>query len=71
MRCLGTRCRRTSGLTTLMVDEGAFALSFRRGVRLEGGRCRWSGCGTNSEVPPMGEMGFGSVGLTQQLRNIA
>ena len=36
-----------------------------------GGGCRWSGCGTNPEVSPMGEMGVGSVGLEQQLRNIA
>ena len=39
-------------------------------MRLEGGGCRWSGCGTNPEVSPMGEIGVGSVGLKQQLRNI-
>ena len=40
-------------------------------MRLEGGGCRWSGCGTDPEVSPMGEMGVGSIGLEQQLRNIA
>ena len=45
---------------------------FKEGcVRLEGGGCRWSGCGTNLQVSPMGEMGVGSVGLKQQLRSIA
>ena len=58
-------------MTALMVGEGAFVLSFRRGVRLEGGSCRWSGCGTNPEVSPMDEMGVESVGLKQKLRNIA
>ena len=38
--------------------------------RLEGGGCRWSCCGTNPEVSPMCEMGVGSVGLKQLLRNI-
>ena len=52
-------------MTALMVGEGAFALSFRRGVRLEGGSCTWSGCGTNPEVSPMDEMGVESVGLKQ------
>ena len=32
-------------------------------MRLEGGSCRWSGCGTNPEVSPMGEIGVRSVGL--------
>ena len=58
-------------MTALTVGEGAFALSFRRGVRLEGGGCRWNDYGTNPEVSPMGDMGVGSVGLKQQLRNIA
>ena len=39
-------------------------------MRLEGG-CRWSCCGTNPEVSLMCEMGVGSVGLKQQLKNIA
>ena len=58
-------------MTALMVGEGAFALSFQRGARFEGGGCRWSGCETNLEVSPMGEMGVRSVGLKQQLRCIA
>ena len=58
-------------MTALMVSEGAFSLSFRRGVRLEGGGCRWSGCGTNPEVSPMGKMVVGNVDLKQKLRNIA
>ena len=40
-------------------------------MRLEGGGCRWSGCGTNPKVSPMDEMRVGSAGLKQQLRNIA
>ena len=40
-------------------------------MRLEAGGCRWSGCGTNAEVSLMGEMGVGSVGLKQQLRDFA
>ena len=45
---------------------------FEKGsVGLEGDDARWNACGTNPEVSPMGEMGVGSVGLKQQLRNIA
>ena len=58
-------------MTALTVGKGVFALSFRNGVRLEGGGCRWSGSETNPEVSPMGEMEVGSRGLKQQLRNIA
>ena len=58
-------------MTALTVGEGTFVLSFPRGVRLEDGGCRWSGYGTSPEVSPMDQTGFGSVGLKQQLRNIA
>ena len=58
-------------MTARTVGEGAFALSFRREVRLEGGGCRWSGCRTNPEVSPMDDMGVGIIGLKQQVRNIA
>ena len=58
--------------TALTVDEGALALSFRRGVRLERSDCRWSGCDLTPKISRMGEMGgVGSVGLKQQLRNVA
>ena len=39
-------------MTALMIGKEAFALSFRRRVRLlrsEGGGCRWSGCGTSPQ----------------------